>query len=76
MARICALTGKRRLVGNKVSHAKNRTKMVQRVNLRMKRVFDPGTGRTVRLRLSAAALRTLDKGAPLRSVGRKGRPRR
>ena len=30
MSRVCELTGKRRLVGNKVSHAKNRTKMTQK----------------------------------------------
>ncbi|MBL6990937.1 MAG: 50S ribosomal protein L28 [Bacteriovoracaceae bacterium] len=61
MARVCDLTGKRRLVGNKVSHAKNRTKMTQKPNLHTKRVFDPETGETVRLRLSASAIRTLDK---------------
>lgn len=61
MARTCDLTGKRRLVGNKVSHAKNRTKMRQQVNLHSKVVFDPDTGKTVRLRLSTRAIRTLDK---------------
>ena len=29
MSRVCDLTGKRRLVGNKVSHANNKTKMTQ-----------------------------------------------
>jgi len=61
MARQCDLTGKRRLVGNNVSHAKNRTKKYQQVNLHNKRVFDPETGTTVKLRLSASAIRTLDK---------------
>lgn len=61
MARKCDLTGKRRLVGNKVSHAKNRTKMRQQVNLQTKRVFDPDTGRTIKLRVSARAIKTLDK---------------
>ncbi|TDJ04827.1 MAG: 50S ribosomal protein L28 [Deltaproteobacteria bacterium] len=61
MARSCDLTGKRRLVGNKVSHAKNRTKMRQQVNLQTKRVFDPETNSTVKLRLSTSAIRTLDK---------------
>ena len=61
MARSCDLTGKRRLVGNKVSHAKNRTKMKQQVNLQTKRVFDPETNQTVKLRLSTSAIRTLDK---------------
>ena len=35
MARTCDLTGKRRLVGNKVSHANNKTKMTQKPNLQI-----------------------------------------
>lgn len=65
MSRICILTGKRGLVGNKVSHAKNRTKMKQEVNLKSKRVFIPETGETVRLRLSTKAIKTLDKSGGL-----------
>ena len=61
MSRKCDLTGKKRLVGNKVSHAKNRTKMRQQVNLKTKRVFDPDTGKTITLRVSARAIKTLDK---------------
>ena len=61
MARVCDLTGKRRLVGNKVSHAKNRTKMTQKPNLQTKKVYDPETGETIKLRLSTKAIRTLDK---------------
>ncbi|MCO4793361.1 MAG: 50S ribosomal protein L28 [Bacteriovoracaceae bacterium] len=73
MARVCDLTGKRRLVGNKVSHAKNRSKMTQNVNLHTKRVFDPETGQTVKLRLSASAIRTLDKVGSLSKFVRKYR---
>ncbi len=61
MARTCDLTGKRRLVANKVSHANNRTKTKKQVNLHTKKVFDPETNSVVRLRLSASAIRTLDK---------------
>lgn len=61
MARTCDLTGKRRLVANKVSHANNKTKSKKQVNLHTKKVFDPATGSVVRLKLSAAAIRTLDK---------------
>jgi len=71
MSRVCDLTGKRRLVGNKVSHAKNRTKMVQQPNLQMKKVFDPETGKTIRLRLSTRAIRTLDKVGSLSKFLRK-----
>ncbi len=61
MARKCDLTGKRRMVGNKVSHANNKTKMRQQVNLKTKRVFDPVTGENIKLKLSTQAIRTLDK---------------
>ena len=71
MSRVCDLTGKRRLVGNKVSHAKNRTKMTQKPNLHSKKVFDPETGETVKLRLSASAIRTLDKLGSLSAFKRK-----
>ena len=61
MARTCDLTGKRRLVANKVSHANNKTKTKKQVNLHTKKVFDPETNSVVRLKLSASAIRTLDK---------------
>lgn len=71
MARTCDLTGKRRLVGNKVSHSNIKTKMKQQVNLQTKRVFDPETGQTVKLRLSAKAIKTLDKVGSLSKFLRK-----
>lgn len=71
MSRVCDLTGKRRLVGNKVSHAKNKTKMTQKPNLQTKRVFDPETGETLKLRLSTSAIRTLDKVGSLSKFLRK-----
>ena len=71
MSRTCDLTGKRRLVGHKVSHANNRTKMTQKPNLKSKRVFDPETGETVRLKLSTRAIRTLDKVGSLSKFKRK-----
>ena len=64
MARECDLTGKRRLVGYKVSHSHIRTKKRQGVNLQTKRIFDPETGQTVKLRLCTSTIRTLDKIGP------------
>ena len=61
MARTCDLTGKRRLVANKVSHANNKTKTKKQVNLHTKKVYDPATNSVVTLKLSASAIRTLDK---------------
>ena len=71
MARTCDLTGKRRQVNNKVSHSNIKTKTLTQVNLQTKRVFDPETGRTVKLRLSAKAIKTLDKVGSLSKFLRK-----
>ena len=57
----CQLTGKRRLAGNNVSHANNRTRMVQRPNVQRKRIWVPEESKFVRIKLSIRALRTVDK---------------
>ena len=61
MSRICQRTGKKVMVGNNVSHAKNRTKRKFYPNLQTKKFFIPETGETVILKVSANALRTIDK---------------
>jgi large subunit ribosomal protein L28 len=61
MARKCKLTGKGPLVGNNVSHANNRTKRRQLPNLRKKTIYIPELGRSVRVKLSTSALRTVTK---------------
>ena len=71
MAKIATSHTKRRLVGNKVSHANNRTKMAQKPNLHYKRIYDPESGQTIRLRLSTSAIRTLDKVGGLSKLLRK-----
>ncbi|MYK38750.1 MAG: 50S ribosomal protein L28, partial [Gemmatimonadetes bacterium] len=48
-------------VGNSVSHSQRKTKRVQQPNLIKKRIFIPEENRTVTLRLTARALRTLNK---------------
>ncbi len=73
MARTCDLTGKRRLVANKVSHANNKTKTKKQVNLHSKKVFDPATGETIRLKLSSKAIRSLDKIGSLTNYVKKNR---
>ncbi|MEM1008072.1 MAG: 50S ribosomal protein L28 [Myxococcota bacterium] len=61
MSRECKLTQKKPKVGNKVSHANNRTKMRQLPNLQNKRVYCTELKRWIRIRLSAKALRTVTK---------------
>ena len=61
MARKCALSGIGRQVGNRVSHAKNRTKHVFKANVQSKRIYIPEEKRYVRVRLSTRMIRTIDK---------------
>ncbi len=61
MARVCQVTGKRPRVGNNVSHANNKTRRRFLPNLQWHRIWVESENRFVRLRLSGAALRTIDK---------------
>lgn len=61
MARVCQVTGKGPMVGNNVSHANNKTKRRFLPNLQSRRFWIEGENRWVRLRVSTAALRTIDK---------------
>jgi large subunit ribosomal protein L28 len=61
MARVCKVTGKRPMTGNNVSHANNRTKRRFLPNLQYRRFWVESENRWVRLRVSCAALRTIDK---------------
>lgn len=47
MARVCAICGKGRQVGNKVSHANNRSKKVWRPNLQRVKAIQQGTVRRI-----------------------------
>lgn len=55
------LTGKHTAVGNSVSHSLRRTKRKFYPNLFWRNIKDPVTGMTVRIRLSAKAIKTLKK---------------
>lgn len=61
MARVCQVTGKRPMVGNNVSHANNRTKRRFLPNLQYRRFWLEDEKRWVRLRLTNAALRIVDR---------------
>jgi large subunit ribosomal protein L28 len=61
MAKFCPVTEKRPMSGNRVSHANNKTKRRFEPNLHEKRIWVPSEGRFVKLRLSAKAIRTIDK---------------
>jgi len=61
MARICDLTGTRPMSGNNVSHANNKTKRRFLPNLQKKRIWDTDNNRWVTVKLTARAIKTLDK---------------
>ena len=60
MARRCELTGKAVLTGNTVSHANNKARRRFLPNLVNVSLLSDALGRRVRLRISAAALRTVE----------------
>ncbi len=60
MSRVCELTGKGPMTGNNVSHAKNRTRRRFLPNLNDVTLQSDVLGRSFRLRISAAALRSVD----------------
>ena len=61
MARICDITGKKVMVGNNVSHSNRKPKRKFYPNLQTKKFFIPESGEWVTLKVSASALRTIDK---------------
>ena len=61
MARRCELTGKSVMTGNNVSHANNRTRRRFLPNLQQASMLSEALGKTVSFRISAAAIRTVEK---------------
>jgi len=61
MARECEVTGKKTRTGNNVSHANNKTKRRFLPNLQWRRFWVESENRWVRMRVSSAGLRTIDK---------------
>ena len=61
MAKVCQVTGKGPMVGNNVSHANNKTKRRFLPNLQQRRLWVESEQRYVRLRVTAAGRRKIDK---------------
>ena len=61
MSRVCIVTGKGPMVGNNVSHANNKTKRCFLPNLQSRRFWIESENRFIRLRVSTAAIRLIDK---------------
>ena len=61
MSRVCQVTGKTPMSGNRVSHANNKTRRRFLPNLHRKRFWVPSENRFVSLRVSGHGLRVIDK---------------
>jgi large subunit ribosomal protein L28 len=61
MSRVCEITGKKAIVGNKVSHSNAKTKRKFNVNLKVKKFFLPEENKWISMRISTSALRTINK---------------
>ncbi len=61
MSRICEITGKKAMGGNKVSHSNHKTKRKFNPNLQNKKFFIAEENREITLKVSAAALKTINK---------------
>ena len=60
MSRVCELTGKGPMSGNKVSHANNKTRRRFLPNLNDVTLMSDALGLSCKLRISAAGLRSVD----------------
>ena len=61
MARVCQVTGKKPITGNKVSHSNIKTKRRFLPNLQTKRYFLAEEDKWVTLKVSSEAIRTINK---------------
>ena len=61
MSKVCEITGKKAMFGNNVSFSVNKTRRRFNVNLSKKRFYIPEEDRWVTLKVSAKALKTINK---------------
>jgi len=61
MARICEITGKTYMKGNKVSHSNHKTKRVFHPNLQTKKFYIPEEDTYITLKVSTEGIRNINK---------------
>ena len=61
MSRVCQVTGKKALVGNKVSHSNHKSKRRFEINLHTKRFWFEDEGRWLKLRVTTKGMKVIDK---------------
>lgn len=72
MSKVCQVSGKKGLNGNRVSHANNKTNHIQQPNLQKRRIYVPELKRYVKVRLSTKGLKLLDKKGAYRTLKEAG----
>jgi large subunit ribosomal protein L28 len=75
MSKVCELTGKRPMFGNTVSHSNRKSRRKFLPNLKKKKFFVPELDEWIELKVSTAALRTINKKGIypyLKELSRKG----
>ena len=61
MSKVCQVTGKKAMVGNHVSHAKNRVKRLFKPNLHKHKFWVESEKKFITLTLSTKGMRIIDK---------------
>ena len=75
MSKVCQVTGKKAMVGNHVSHAKNRVKRLFKPNLHKHKFWVDSESKFITLTVSAKGMRISDKhgiDAVLKDIRAKG----
>ena len=75
MSKVCQITGKKAITGNNVSHSKRRTKRKFNVNVFNRKFYWPEEDMWIRLTVSAAGLRIIDRlgiDAAMKKAAKKG----
>ncbi len=61
MAKVCQVTGRKRMVGNNVSHSKKRTKRIFAINLKTKKFWSEEEQRFITLKVSCKGMKNIVK---------------
>ena len=75
MAKVCQVTGRKRMVGNNVSHSKRRTKRIFALILKTTKFLSEELQRFINLKVSCKGMRTIEKNgldATIKDAQKKG----
>ena len=75
MAKVCQITGRKRMIGNNVSHSKLHTKRTFALNLKTKKFWSEEEQRFVTLKVTCKGMRTIKKNgldATVKAAQKKG----